>query len=119
MDSSSSDTEDPASPLLPPTPPPVDDDYEDDDDGDDDDPFAVLTRVTVSPESIPWEQRSTKMKIVHIADRIFIAFLFLFALVLFAEVCYILYFAVPWEMLYKGLMHWLLTQEEAEEELDL
>lgn len=116
MDSNGSDTEDPSTPLLP-TPP--SDDEDDDDDVDVEDPFETLARVTPSPESIPWEQRSTKMKIVHLADRVFLFLLAIFFLVLLAEVLYILYHIVPWSGIFYYLMDRLLMQEEGEEDFEL
>ncbi|KAM8953757.1 small integral membrane protein 40 [Pelodytes ibericus] len=113
MESSSSDTEDPSSPLLAQTPPADEGVFEEDDS------FAVLARVTTPPDSTPWEQRSTLMKIVYFADRIFLGFLAIFLLVLIGEVTYILYNIVPWPAISRGLRDWLLTQEDKEEELDL
>ncbi|MEE6526684.1 hypothetical protein FKM82_027470 [Ascaphus truei] len=102
MDSSSTDTEDPSAPLLSVSPPAGDSE---------DDAFAVLARMTQPPDTVPWEQRSLKMKIVHVADRVFLSFLAMFLLLLLGEVLYIVYHTTPWGAIYRGL-----TQEEGEEE---
>lgn len=114
MDANGSDTEDPSTPLLPA--PPADDD---DDDDDVEDPFETIARVTPSPDSIPWEQRSTKMKIIHLADRVFLFLLAIFCLVLMGEVSYIIYHLVPWSGIFHYLKDRLLMQEEGEEDFEL
>ncbi|XP_053329879.1 small integral membrane protein 40 [Spea bombifrons] len=113
MDSSSSDNEESSSPLLTQQHPPDEEDF------DEEDTFAVLARATPAPDSVPWQQRSTKMKIVYVADRIFLTCLAVFLLVLAGEVAYVVYHAVPWVAMARWLMDWLLMQEEMEEELDL
>ncbi|OCT67817.1 hypothetical protein XELAEV_18039121mg [Xenopus laevis] len=110
MDSNSSDSDDPSSPLLPPSSSTGEDD---------EDAFEILSRTTQSPDLLPWEQRSLKTKIMHVADRIFLIFLAVFLLVLFGEIMYIVYHAVPWAELSQALKNQLLLQDEGEEELDL
>ncbi|KAG8549089.1 hypothetical protein GDO81_022773 [Engystomops pustulosus] len=112
MDTNNSDTEDPSASLLPTPPPDDDDDYTED-------AFEILARVTPSPENVPWEQRTTKMKIVHWADRIFLTLLAIFLLILVGEVSYILYNIVPWAPMFRALKDRLLMQEEGEEDLEL
>ncbi|CAH2314583.1 Hypothetical predicted protein [Pelobates cultripes] len=112
MDTRSSEAEEPLTPLLAQSPPP-------DEADDDEDAFAVLARATPSPDLIPWEQRSQKMKILYYVDRIFLFLLGIFLIVLFGEVSYILHQTVPWIALYRRLKDYLLMQEESEEELDL
>lgn len=118
MDANGGGTEDPSTPLLP-TPPTEEEEDEDEDDVDVEDPFQTLARETPSPDSVPWEQRSTTMKLVHVADRVFLAFLALFLLLLMAEISYIIYQITPWSGIFQYLTDRLLMQEEGEEEFEL
>ncbi|KAG8448525.1 hypothetical protein GDO86_015569 [Hymenochirus boettgeri] len=110
MDSSSSDNEDSSSPLLSPSSPASEEE---------EDAFEILSRITVSTNEVPWEQRSSKMKILHVVDRIFLYFLAAFFIVLFIEILYILYHTVPWAGISHIVKDQLLFSEEGEEEMDL
>lgn len=112
MDTNSSDSEDPSTPLLPATLPDDDDDIEED-------AFEIIARLTPSPDAVPWEQRSTKMKVIYVADRIFLTILAIFLLVVTGEVCYNLYHILPVAAMLRALKDQLLMQEEEEEDLEL
>lgn len=85
-----------------------------------------IGRYVESRRALPYEQWTFREKANYYMDRVFLGFLAVFLLVLFAEVCYKIWYVTNLTKIAAfltdagGLMFgWLFAQEEKEERFDL
>ncbi|KAJ8399580.1 hypothetical protein AAFF_G00409910 [Aldrovandia affinis] len=85
----------------------------------DDDALLHFSRYSEARAAIPWEQRTFREKVVYHIDRIFLAFLLLFLLVLLGETIYKIWYMTNFQKLQKFVVDTLslLLKQEKEEEL--
>lgn len=77
---------------------------------------------TETRAGLPWEQRTFKEKLMHHVDRIFLAFLAIFFLVVILEVAFKIWHVTNWKKILEftlDSLSYLFMQENEEELLEL
>lgn len=79
-------------------------------------------RYTEARAGLPWEQRTFKEKLMHHLDRIFLAFLAIFFLVVVSELAYKIWYVTNWKKILEFIfdsVSYLFMQNNEEELLEL